>query len=110
MARVDVISGVTSVIQTQLNHAVARATGDCLSTIRSLGFIVLPAGSSDLEPEDLDLRLDCPFCGHDVPYPGRTGDGAAALAECARCDVYFDYAAEEVYAVEARPRSSVRLA
>ena len=65
----------------------------------------LPArpGRPDLEPEDLRLVVDCPFCGRAVPYPGRAGDGSPALAECLdpRCDVYFDFDPAEVYA--ARP-------
>ena len=54
----------------------------------------------DLEPEDLRLVVDCPFCGRPVPYPGLVRDGSPALAECAdpRCDVYFDFAIAEVYA------------
>ena len=42
--------------------------------------------------------LDCPFCGRPVAYPGRGKAGEPALAECPRCDVYFDFADAEVYA------------
>ena len=69
--------------------------------IHRLGFGLHPDAPSDLEPEDLRLVVDCPFCGRPVPYPGPAGDGSPALAECAdpRCDVYFDFALADVYAV-----------
>lgn len=73
--------------QRQLDRAVAAATGESLATIHRLGFVA-PA---DLEPEDLPLAVDCPFCRRPVTYPGLAGGGAAALAECDRCDVYFDF-------------------
>jgi hypothetical protein len=78
--------------QRQLVRAVAGATGESVRTIRSLGFGVL-ASRPARAAEDLDLVLDCPFCGRRVPYPG-DGD---ALAECLRCDVYFDVRPGEVY-------------
>jgi hypothetical protein len=63
--------------------------------IRGIGFSLVPC---HLEPEDLELSVACPFCGQGVAYPGTTHDGATALAECLRCDVYFDFASDEVYA------------
>ena len=42
--------------QFQLNRAVARATGDCLSTIRRLGFS--PLMSTTPEPEREPLVVD----------------------------------------------------
>jgi hypothetical protein len=80
-----------------LERAVADALGEPLATVRRLGFglttLVRPH-----EPDDLRLVLDCPFCGHAVPYPGRSRDGSLAMAECLRCDVYFDFTEVEVYA------------
>ncbi|WP_435011923.1 hypothetical protein P12x_006157 (plasmid) [Tundrisphaera lichenicola] len=83
--------------QSQLDRSIADRTGDSLRTVHRIGF-GLPA--ADLEPEDLHLVVDCPFCGHPTPYPGRAGDGSPALAECPgdRCDVYFDFRPGEVYA------------
>ena len=80
--------------QHQLDRAVAAATGESLATIHRLGFNAPTA----LEPEDLLLAVDCPFCRRAVSYPGSIGDGSAALAECDRCDIYFDFVPGEVYA------------
>ena len=49
--------------QAQLNHAVARATGETITTIRSMGFKLVPDEID--EPDDAEedyLWLDCPFC------------------------------------------------
>ena len=78
-----------------LDRAVAAATGETTSTIRRLGFG--PAAPPPADPGDLALVLDCPFCGRPVAYPGRGKGGAPAMAECGRCDVYFDFADREVY-------------
>jgi hypothetical protein len=83
--------------QSQLDRAVARATGEPLRLIRGRGFGPAPRRPTDLEPEDPTLCVECPFCGRPVPYPGMAG-GSPAPAECDRCDVVFDFAADEVYA------------
>jgi hypothetical protein len=87
--------------QAQLDRSVAARTGESLRTVHRLGF--QPDQTGALEPEDLRLVVDCPFCGRPVPYPGLIGNGKPALAECAdpRCDVYFDFAIRDVYV--ARP-------
>jgi hypothetical protein len=87
--------------QAQLDSAVADATGESIPTIRHLGFSVLAGDGGDLEPEDLRLVVDCPFCRRPVAYPGRTRDGSLPLGECEPCDVYFDFGLEEVYAARA---------
>jgi hypothetical protein len=86
--------------QAQLDRSVADRTGESLRTVHRLGF--QPHSIGFLEPEDLRLVVDCPFCGRAVPYPGRTRDGSPALAECLNpsCDVYFDFAEADVYATE----------
>jgi hypothetical protein len=81
----------------QLERAIARATGEALPTIRRLGFSAATGPAIDLEPEDVALVLDCPFCGRPVAYPGTTGVGALALAECLRCDVIYEFDTAEVY-------------
>jgi hypothetical protein len=83
---------------TSLERSVITRTGESPRTIHRLGF--QPGPGPDLEPEELRLVVDCPFCGRAVPYPGRVGDGSHALAECPRptCDVYFDFEESEVYA------------
>ena len=89
--------------QAQLDCAVASATGESLDTIRGLGFSTLADGRAGLESEDLCLVLDCPFCGRPLPYPGLVRDGSAAMAECDRCDIYFDCDETEVYTAQASP-------
>jgi hypothetical protein len=86
--------------QAQLDRSIAGLTGESPRTIHRLGFGLQQAVPRDLEPEDLRLVVDCPFCGRAVPYPGTTRDGSPALAECIdpRCDVYFDFAIADVYA------------
>ena len=86
--------------QAQLDRSVADRTGESLHTVHRLGF--QPGLAHKLEPEDLRLVVDCPFCGRAVPYPGRSRDGSPALAECLNpaCDVYFDFVEADVYATE----------
>ena len=84
----------------QLNEHIARITGEPVATILRLGFSLMPS-PDELEPEDLRLVLDCPFCGRPVPYAGLARDGSEALAECDRCDVYFGFDPEEIYVLEA---------
>src|SRR5207248_7534206 len=82
--------GETSMTQTQLNHALAVQTGEPLSVIRRLGFSLLNGPCNEPAADDIRLVVHCPFCGDQVPYPGRSGDGSNTLAECHRCDVYFE--------------------
>lgn len=93
--------------QSQLFHAVAGATGESVAAIEQRGFGLVASHPGDLEPGDLRFVLDCPFCGHLVAHPGTVPGGALALAECLRCDVYFDFAEKEVYAVEVDDRGQV---
>ena len=83
--------------QSQLDRSIAALTGEPIRLVKQLGFSLLSAEAEALEPEDLVLVLDCPFCGHPAPYPGPAGDGSATLAECDRCDVSFEYEIDEVY-------------
>ena len=83
--------------QAQLDRSVADRTGESLQTVHRLGF---QPDSILLEPEEIHLVVNCPFCGRAVPYPGRVRDGSLVLAECLNpsCDVYFDYDETDVYA------------
>ena len=85
-------------IPTPLDRAVAHQTGESLATVHRLGF--QPDSGGGLEPEEIHLVFDCPFCGRVVPYPGRGRDGSLALAECLdpACAVDFDYPETDVYA------------
>jgi hypothetical protein len=91
--------------RTQLNHQVARITGEPIDHITALGFGLLRPGSDDIEPEDFSLVLECPFCGRPVPYPGPAAAGSETMAECERCDVYFGFLPQEVRDIPVeRPR------
>jgi hypothetical protein len=83
---------------TQLISSVASITGESLSTVRALGFELLTEVDNQLEPEDLRLVVDCPFCRKPVPYPNDALKNSLRLAECSNCDVEFPFAEDEVYA------------
>ena len=91
--------------RTQLNHQVARITGEPIDYITALGCSVLRPGGESMEPEDIRLVLECPFCGRPVPYPGSAAAGSEPMAECERCDVYFGFLPQEVRDIPVeRPR------
>ena len=91
--------------RTQLNHQVARITGEPIEYITTFGFSLLRPGGESMEPEDIRLVLECPFCGRPVPYPGSAAAGSEPMAECERCDVYFDFLPQEVRDIPVeRPR------
>ena len=83
--------------QQVLNQAISRSTGETVRTIRRVGFALANSPKSALEPEDLCLAIDCPFCGH-ACHLMADAQGLPAVAECDPCDVYFGYEPEEVYA------------
>lgn len=96
----------------QLIRAVAGATGESPRTVRRLGFALAPARPGEPEPHDLVLAVDCPFCGRPTSLAAGPG-GPPAFAECAGCDVAFDYPAADVYLAPARtatPAAPRRLA
>ena len=82
--------------QSQLNRAVASATGESCRTIRGLGFTLMAANAE--EPDDVaGLMLDCPGCGCEVPLTGGGYDALPPLAECPGCDAEYPYTLHEVY-------------
>lgn len=84
--------------QAQLEEAVAGALGESLDTVHRLGFSAVSEHPRDLEPEDLTLRVECPFCRRPLPFPGPVRGGELPLGECADCDVYFDVEPGDVFA------------
>jgi hypothetical protein len=83
--------------QAQLNRAVAARTGEPLSLIRHQGFSLLQEPRHESAADDIHLVVHCPFCGDQVPYPGRSRDGSNALAECPGCDLYFEFHDRDVF-------------
>ena len=88
--------------RTQLNHLIARITGEPIEYITALGFSLLRPDDEGMEPEDIRLAVGCPFCGRPMPYPGSAAAGSEPMAECERCDVYFGFDSFEVYATAAQ--------
>jgi hypothetical protein len=85
--------------RTQLNNQIARITGEPIGSITALGFSLLRPSGESMEPEDIRLVLECPFCGRPVPYPGSAVADSEPMAECERCDVYFGFHPDEVYTI-----------
>jgi hypothetical protein len=86
----------------QVSHLIAARTGESLTVIRRLGFQLKSESREEPTEDDIRLVVHCPFCRGAVPYPGRAGDGSAAMAECADCDVYFEFAERDVFPASAR--------
>jgi len=84
--------------QTKLSHQIARVTGEPLAMVDFSGFSVTP-DDADLESEDVQRVIDCPFCARPVSCPEPTKDGAETMAECTRCDVYFAFHPDEIYTI-----------
>ena len=87
---------------TRLNRQIATRTGESLAVIRRLGFQLQAPPREEPITEDICLVVHCPFCRGTVSYPGRSGDGSRALAECPDCDVYFDFDDRDVIPAGAR--------
>jgi hypothetical protein len=82
--------------RTQLERAVAGATGEPLRTVRRRGFGLLAEAPSDPRADELVLAVDCPFCRHPVVLQAGPGD-EPGLGGCDHCDVEFDFDASEIY-------------
>ena len=89
--------------QTQLDQSIAARTGQPLSVIRRLGFRLLNEPRKEPAADEIRLVLHCPFCGDQVPYPGRSRDGSNALAACDQCDVFFEFDDRDVFPASTRP-------
>ena len=83
--------------QRQLDHAVARTTGESLSTVHRLGFSAPADGPAGPHPEAFYLVVDSPCCLERSPFPGRRGDGTGPPAECPRCAARFAFDLLDVY-------------
>jgi hypothetical protein len=88
--------------RTQLNRSIAARTGESLSEIRRLGFRLLVEPHEEPVTAEIRLVVHCPFCSGQVPYPGRSRDGSVTLAECDRCDVYFEFQDRDVFPASSR--------
>ena len=86
--------------QHQLDHAIARSTGESLRTVRRLGFAPENPHVLDPDSEELALCLKCPFCRRQIVLVTSATEPRTlpVVAECDPCDVYFDYRLDEIYA------------
>jgi hypothetical protein len=86
----------TDMNQSEVERAVARATGESRRFIKRFGFSLTPE-----EPHhraDPALAIDCPGCGT-VFDPVEVVNLFSEL-ECPRCDAVYPVAAKELYVVE----------
>ncbi len=82
--------------QSELERAVARATGESRRRIKKHGFYLLK--EPDRPPDDVSLALDCPGCGTVVNLTPPAVSALPSLAECLRCDAVYPYREHELYA------------
>jgi len=83
----------------RLHAQIARATGESLRTVRTLGFSLLTLAVPIADPP-ARLCLACPGCGSDVPLSDDDGE-LPEWAECAQCDIAYPYDDEEVFLPDA---------
>jgi hypothetical protein len=86
--------------RSELERAVARATGESRHVIRRYGFSIVP--EEPQPPTDVLLVLDCPGCGarldvDDVSNP-------LGELECPRCDAVYPFAVDELYVADGPQR------
>ena len=77
--------------QSQLDSQIARITGEPLSKIHVAGLQPRARTSRGPRARSLKLVLDCPFCGYARCLSGVGRRWRESLAECDRCDLYFDF-------------------
>ena len=80
----------------EIEQAVARATGESRRVIRRYGFGIVPE-----EPElsiDPSLVFDCPGCGARLDVDN-ISDSPREL-ECPRCDAVYPVAVDELYVAD----------
>jgi hypothetical protein len=87
--------------QSEIERAVARATGESRRFIKHFGFSLIADEPGSCT--DLALAIDCPGCGAAL-NPDDVLDRLSEV-ECAHCDAVYLIAPEEVY-VASQPRAA----
>jgi uncharacterized paraquat-inducible protein A len=82
--------------QSEVEQAVARATGESRRFIKRYGFSIVaeePEGSTDA-----GLAIDCPGCGTVFNLDGI--ENSLSELECPRCDAVYPVGTHELYVVD----------
>jgi hypothetical protein len=80
--------------QSEVERAVARATGESRRFVKQFGFSLVEDLRADPDPA---LVVDCPGCGA-VLNPDDAGNRHEL--ECPRCDAVYPVGAEELYVLD----------
>jgi hypothetical protein len=84
----------------EIERAVARATGESRRVISRYGFSLVP---DEHEPQtDVSLAVDCPGCGIRLDVAD-VSDPLTEL-ECGRCDAVYRFAVDELYVADCSPQ------
>lgn len=86
--------------QSEIDRAVARATGESRSTVAGIGFSLWEPEPAEAAETQLHVALECPGCGRLVRLTPQQFQDPGADAECERCDVAYAYEPAELFAVE----------
>lgn len=83
--------------QSELDCAVAKATGEPVSVIESRGFGLDRPSKHPIDDEPV-LAVSCPFCGT-AAILANTPKELPEDAECGRCETVFPYDDDEIYSI-----------
>ena len=86
-------------LQSEIDRAVARATGESRRMIVWRGFSL-----DDPSPENADgvhLALDCPGCGRSILLQLQPFTQFPGEVECSGCDAVYHVRPDEMFVVEA---------
>jgi hypothetical protein len=89
--------------QSEVERAVARATGESRRFIKRFGFSLIPDESN--QSGNPALAIDCPGCSA-VLNPDVTN---RCELECPQCDAVYPVEAEELYVLDSPSAASVGL-
>ncbi len=87
--------------QTEIDRAVARATGESRRTVAGIGFgLWEPEPDAEEVETQLHVVLNCPACGRLVRLTPEQFHDPDHDVECERCDVAYPWQPEELFAIE----------
>ena len=86
--------------QSEVERAVARATGESRRFVKRFGFSLISDATEHCT--DPALAIDCPGCG--AAFSPDDVVNLVSELECPRCDAVYPIAADELYVVDS-PRT-----